>query len=62
MCTEELLSNVAPLSANTFSFVLSPGAQMQTHSFVGSAGRVCRCVTHICWVWDPWGRQVIPAC
>lgn len=47
MCTQELLSNVAPLSANAFSFVLSPGAQMQTRCFVGSAGRVCRCVTRV---------------
>lgn len=48
MCTQESISNVAPLCANAFSFVLSPGAQTQTHCFVGSAGRVCRCVTHMC--------------
>lgn len=60
MCTQELLSNAAPLSAKAFA--LSPGAQVQTHGFVGSAGSVCRCVTQVCWVWDPWGRQAGDLC
>lgn len=34
-------------------FVLSSGAQLQTQGFVGSAGCVCRCVTHVCCFWDP---------
>lgn len=51
MCTQEYTQEYTVCQC--LSFVLSPGAQLQTQGFVGSGGCVCRCVTHVCCFWDP---------